>query len=134
MQVFHTREHDPIRCLSDGHPQRARLRRNGQGELRVHPVQRPRNYTQQNRNVTTFDYTQAITSQFQNTQAVSVWGGEDNTTPDYGKVYISVKPTGGFTLTAAQKSQITTALSPYDVMAIQTVMVDPTFNYIVPQV
>jgi hypothetical protein len=94
----------------------------------------PRNYTQQYRNVTTADYTQAIVSQFQNIQAVSVWGGEHNTTPDYGKVYISVKPTTGFTLTASQKSQIQTALAPSNVMAIQTVLIDPTFNYIVPQV
>jgi len=89
----------------------------------------PRNYDKQNRNVTENDYVQSITSQFSYIQAISVWGGEKNTTPAYGKVYISIKPTGGFALTDTQKSDIQAAIQPYNVMAIDTVFVDPTFNY-----
>lgn len=94
----------------------------------------PRNYDKQNRNITENDFKQSITSQFSGIQAISVWGGEKNETPAYGKVYISVKPTNGFTLTDAQKAQIQAAIQPSNIMAIDTVFIDATFNYIVPQV
>ena len=78
----------------------------------------PRTYDRQNRNVTENDFEGAVQALFPSAQSVTVWGGEKNTTPVYGKVYISVKPTTGFTLTPAQKTEIQAALQPYNVMAI----------------
>ncbi len=95
----------------------------------------PRTYDRQNRNVTENEFEQTLTSLYSSViQSVSVWGGEKNTTPVYGKVYISVKPVNGFTLTDSQKAAMAAALQPYNIMAIETVFVDATFSYIVPQV
>ena len=60
----------------------------------------PLDYATQGRAVTTEDYKVYVRKLFNNTQAVSVWGGEDgsfdtstgvSSTPEYGKVFISVK-------------------------------------------
>ena len=51
----------------------------------------PRDYTAQDRAVTTEDYKTLVKSLYANAQAVQVYGGEDAATPDYGKVYISIK-------------------------------------------
>ena len=62
----------------------------------------PLDYASQGRAVTTEDYKVYVRKLFANTQAVSVWGGEDGSydtstgvsdTPEYGKVFISVKST-----------------------------------------
>ena len=49
----------------------------------------PQYYAAQNRCVTTRDYETILTKEYQNIDAVSIWGGEDNDPPVYGKVYIS---------------------------------------------
>ena len=70
-------------------------------------------------------------------QAVSVWGGEDgsydtstgvSSTPEYGKVFISIKSTTGNSLTDVQKSNLVAGLSPYKVGSITPVIVDAENN------
>lgn len=107
----------------------------------------PLDYASQGRCVTPNDYKVYVRKLFANTQAVSVWGGEDgsfdsstgvSSNPEYGKVFISVKTTTGQNLTATQKSNLVAALSPYKVASVTPVIVDPdvttlilntTFNY-----
>ena len=93
----------------------------------------PLDYASQGRAVTTKDYEVYVKRLFPNTQAVSVWGGEDgsydsstgvSSTPEYGKVFISVKSTTGVDLTSAQKTNLETALAPYKVASITPVVVD----------
>ena len=107
----------------------------------------PLDYAAQGRAVTTEDYKVYVRKLFNNTQAVSVWGGEDgsydtstgvSSTPEYGKVFISVKSTTGINLTTSQKENLVKDLSSYKVASITPVIVDPettvlilgvTFNY-----
>ena len=93
----------------------------------------PLDYASQGRAVTTKDYEVYVKRLFPNTQAVSVWGGEDgsydsstgvSSTPEYGKVFISVKSTTGVDLTSAQKTNLETALAPYKVASVTPVVVD----------
>ena len=58
----------------------------------------PRIYASQNRAVTANDYETLIPSKiYPETESISVFGGEDLIPPQYGKVFISIKPkTGDF--------------------------------------
>ena len=88
----------------------------------------PRLYTAQNRAVTPDDYKALIYARFPYISSVSVWGGEDNNPPVYGKVYICAKPTDTNKLTLQQKSDITTTLlSSRSVVSISPVIVDADF-------
>ena len=107
----------------------------------------PLDYASQGRAVTTDDYKVYVRKLFPNTQAVSVWGGEDgsydtstgvSSTPEYGKVFISVKSTTGLDLTTSQKENLVKDLSSFKVASITPVIVDAettflilntTFNY-----
>jgi len=93
----------------------------------------PLDYASQGRAVTIEDYKIFVKRLFPNTQAVSVWGGEDGSydtslgvtdTPEYGKVFISVKSTTGENLTSVQKSNLVSALAPYKVASTTPVIVD----------
>lgn len=88
-------------------------------------------YISQNRAVTADDYKAIIQREVGNIDAVSVWGGEDNPEPDFGKVYISVKPSNADYLTQEQKDYITgTVLKSKNMVSITPVMVDPEYTYI----
>ena len=107
----------------------------------------PLDYAAQGRCVTVDDYKTYTKKLFANTQAVSVWGGEDgsfdtstgvSSNPEYGKVFISIKSTTGSNLTTVQKSNLVAAFAPFKVASITPVIVDPettsiilnvTFNY-----
>ena len=91
----------------------------------------PLAHTSQNRAVTPDDYKAIVKNEFADIEAVQVWGGEDHDVPDYGKVYISIKPLSAETLTDAQKITIkTNILKPKNVVSITPVLVDPEYTYI----
>jgi len=91
----------------------------------------PLAHISQNRAVTPDDYKTIIKNEFADVEAVAVWGGEDNPIPDYGKVYISIKPLSAEVLTAEQKITIkTNILKPKNVVSITPVLVDPDYTYI----
>jgi hypothetical protein len=85
----------------------------------------PLNYSSQKRAVTTSDYETIVKSIYPNALSVSVWGGEDDETPIYGVVKISIKAKSGSTLTNSTKASIITALKPYNVASVRPVIVDP---------
>jgi hypothetical protein len=88
----------------------------------------PRLYAAQNRAVTPDDYKALIYGSFPYISSVSVWGGEDNNPPVYGKTFICAKPTNAIKLTNQQKSDITTTLlSSRSVVSISPVIVDPDY-------
>ena len=101
----------------------------------------PLDYATQGRAVTADDFKVYTKKLFANTQAVSVWGGEDgsfdvatgltSSQPEYGKVFISVKTTTGENMTTAQKSQLEKDLKPYKVASITPVVVDPITTYLI---
>jgi len=90
----------------------------------------PRDYSSQDRAVTAEDYKVLVKSLYANAQAVQVYGGEDAETPDYGKVYISIKAKSGSNLTVATKESIVTSLKKYAVASVTPVIIDPETTYI----
>ncbi len=93
----------------------------------------PLDYSSQGRAVTTSDYEVYVRKFFPNTQAVSVWGGEDgsfdtssgvSSTPEYGKVFISIKSTTGVDLTSTQKDNLVKDFAKVKVASITPVIVD----------
>ena len=94
----------------------------------------PLSYASQGRCVTAEDYKVYAKRFFPNTQSVQVFGGESGSfdtslgavsTPEYGKVFISIKSTTGNDLTATEKSTLVSSLAPFTVASITPVIVDP---------
>jgi len=90
----------------------------------------PRDYTSQDRAVTADDYKVLVKSLYANAQAVQVYGGEDAETPDYGKVYISIRAKSGSNLTETTKASIVTSLKQYAIASIRPVIIDPETTFI----
>ena len=100
----------------------------------------PLDYSSQGRAVTSEDYKTLVRQLYANTQAVSVFGGESGSfdtslgvvsTPEYGKVFISIKSTTGENLTETQKEQLKTNLQPFTVASITPVIVDPETMFLI---
>jgi hypothetical protein len=88
----------------------------------------PRTYAAQNRAVTPEDYKAVIYSALPNAKSVSVWGGEDNNPPVYGKIFVCVKPVDATKLTTAEKSNlISTILNSKNVVSVQPEIVDADY-------
>ena len=85
----------------------------------------PKTYETQNRAVTTDDYKKIVEGNVSGLDSVSVWGGQDHSTPTFGKVFVSAKPTGATSLSAAQITSIKEAVSSYNMVAITPEVVDP---------
>lgn len=90
----------------------------------------PKSYQSQNRNVTTSDYKSYIQSNYSNASDVFVWGGEDNTPPEYGKVFICVKPTNATVLNNEEKISLRNLIKDQNVVSIIPDVVDPNYLYI----
>lgn len=85
----------------------------------------PLQYTSQDRAVTATDYESIVKTLYPNALSVSAWGGEDDETPVYGVVKISIKAASGSTLTEATKDSIVKGLIPYNVASVRPQIVDP---------
>tara|TARA_A100001011_G_scaffold46913_1_gene44339 strand:- start:694 stop:2550 length:1857 start_codon:yes stop_codon:yes gene_type:complete len=90
----------------------------------------PRDYTSQDRAVTADDYKVLVKSLYANAQSVQVYGGEDAATPDYGKVYISIKAKSGSNLTQLTKESIVKSLKSFAVASVTPVIIDPETTFI----
>ena len=94
----------------------------------------PFSYAAQNRTVTAADYKAIIPQIYSNVKALAVWGGEYNDPAVYGRVYISILPKTGLTLTTSTKASIVTLLQDYNVVSITPELVDLETTQIVPTV
>jgi hypothetical protein len=94
--------------------------------------QAPKSYGAQNRAVSKDDYITLIQkNQFVPLDAVNVWGGEDMESPEYGTVYVAVKPKGDYSLTEAQKaSLINDVIKPVSVLTVTPRIVDIDYVYL----
>ena len=90
----------------------------------------PLTFVAQNRTVTVDDYKAIIGQSINGLQTLSVWGGQDNNPPEYGKTFICAKPEGSDVLTDAQKSEIYDVLRSKKILAIIPKIVDPTYTNI----
>ena len=85
----------------------------------------PLQYGAQDRAVTATDYETLVKSIYPNALSISAWGGEDDETPQYGVVNISIKAASGSTLTDTTKADIVTQLKPFNVASVRPVIKDP---------
>ena len=91
----------------------------------------PRVNATRDRAVTSKDYQSLILASNPNIQSVAVWGGEKNDPPIYGKVFISLNPVSGYTITTQDQDNILNSIiNPKTPVAIQPEFVDPEFVYI----
>lgn len=92
----------------------------------------PRNYQSQERTVTAEDYKTILTRDYKSADSILVWGGEENDPPQYGKVFVSIKPQNASKLSTLEKLSIQdTILQRKNVLGITPEVVDPDYIYIV---
>lgn len=85
----------------------------------------PKSYAAQKRCVTTDDYESIIREIFPAVEDIYCYGGETLDIPQYGRVYIAIKPTTGDAISAITKNYIKRSLEPYRVASIDLAFVDP---------
>ena len=90
----------------------------------------PLSFIAQNRTVTIDDYKSIIGQNITGLQSLSVWGGQDNNPPEFGKVFISAKPVDAEVLSEQTKNDITDLLKNKKIIAILPKIVDPTYTYL----
>lgn len=99
----------------------------------------PLDYASQGRCVTTNDYKVYVQKFYPQATSIQVFGGENGSfdsslgvvsTPEYGRVFISVRNNLGTNLTTTEKATLVANLSPYTVASITPVVVDPDFIYL----
>ena len=91
----------------------------------------PRVYSTQNRAVTSGDYETLIPAKiFPETESIAVFGGEDLVPPQYGKVFVSIKPKNGDFLPNLIKQNIKQQLKKYAIAGIVTEIIDLKYLYI----
>ena len=82
-------------------------------------------YTSQNRLVTLNDYKAKVQEYYPNADAVAVWGGEDNDPPEYGKVFVAIKPQNADYLTENEKTSIRTNLNRLNMLTVRPEIISP---------
>ena len=90
----------------------------------------PRVYASQYRAVTPNDYKSLIPFLYPNIDSVSAYGGEELDPPEYGRVYITVKPKNGEVLSAVVKDSIKNDLKKYTVAGIKQEFLDLKYLYV----
>jgi len=92
----------------------------------------PRNYQSQERTVTAEDYKTILTRDYTTADSILVWGGEESDPPQYGKVFISIKPKNATNLSTIEKQSIQkTILQRKNILGITPEVVDPDYTYLV---
>jgi hypothetical protein len=88
-------------------------------------------FATQNRLVTTKDYESYIKKSYGAVDSVSVWGGQEEIPPVYGKVFISIKPKANYFLTEAEKTRIIDEIvKPKSIVAVSAEIRDPEYLYL----
>ena len=91
----------------------------------------PLQFASQNRLITYKDYEVFIRNAYPNLDSVSVWGGEDEVPPIFGKVFVSLKPKDGFFISQSEKDRIlNTIIEPKSIITIVTEFRDPEYLFI----
>ena len=90
----------------------------------------PKAYGTQDRAVTANDYEAIVRKVYPATSDIIIFGGEDQDPPQYGKVFISLKPTDASYLTSLTKSQIISDLKKYVIASVEPQIVDPSILFV----
>lgn len=90
----------------------------------------PRLYSAQNRAVTSTDYETIVSQIYPEVESISAFGGENLNPPQFGKVFISIKPVNGEFLSNNVKDNIKSALKKYAVAGIVPEIIDLKYLYV----
>lgn len=91
-------------------------------------------FSTQNRLITFKDYESYIKKNYPAVDSLSVWGGEQETPPAYGKVYIALKPKKDYYISEAEKTRIINEIiKPKSIVAVDTIIRDPEYLYLLVQ-
>lgn len=90
----------------------------------------PKFFSSQNRAVTSSDYEVIARNVYPAISDIIVFGGEEQVPPDYGKVFIAIKPNDASFLSAYTKNQIVNDLKRYSVGSVRPVLVDPSILFV----
>ena len=90
----------------------------------------PKAYGTQERAVTSQDYEAIVRKVYPATSDIIIFGGEDQEPPEYGKVFIVLKPTDQSYLTSLTKQKIIADLKKYVVASVEPKIIDPSILYV----
>lgn len=90
----------------------------------------PRVYASYNRAVTAADYEALVPQIYPETQSVSAFGGEELDPPQYGKVFVVIKPFFGPFIPNSIKDNLKNQLRKYNVAGVVTEILDLKYLYI----
>jgi len=90
----------------------------------------PQIYASQNRAVTASDYEALIPKVYPEAESVSAFGGEDLTPPQFGKVFVSIKPFNGVFLSSAIKQNLQQEIKKFSVAGIRAEIIDLKYLYV----
>lgn len=90
----------------------------------------PKNYAAQNRCVTTSDYESVIRKVYPSIDDMYVYGGETLENPEFGRVYVVIKPKTGEKLSGITKEYIKNSLEEYRIASLDIRFEDPEVIYV----
>ena len=90
----------------------------------------PRIYSSQYRALTANDYKGIIPFVYPNVESVTAYGGEELDPPEYGKVFIAIKPRNSSFLSQVTKDDILRQLKQYSIAGIKPEIIDLKYMYV----
>lgn len=90
----------------------------------------PKFYQTQERAITTNDFATLVLQRFQTIKNVYVFGGEQASSPQYGKVFVSPVPFAGESLSSSIKSEIQDFLRSRCTISVTPEVIDPTYLFV----
>jgi hypothetical protein len=90
----------------------------------------PRRFQAQDRAITPSDYEILLKTRFPEIQAISVYGGEEATPPQYGRVYISVDTANAEGVSVVSKNNFKDYIQQRSPLTISVEFIDPEFTYV----
>ncbi|QBP06140.1 baseplate wedge subunit [Synechococcus phage S-B68] len=84
----------------------------------------PRDYASQQRCVIAEDYASIIRDIYPAAEDIYVFGGEELEIPEYGRVYVVIKPSTGSSISAVTKNYIKKSLQKYRIASLDIVLID----------
>ena len=90
----------------------------------------PKFYSAFGRAVSTRDYEAIIPQIYPNVASIACYGGEEAEPPEFGKVFLAIKPKNADKLSLSEKNSVLKKLREYSVAAIQPTIIDPSVLYV----
>ena len=90
----------------------------------------PKYYSAQNRAVVSDDYKALVQQIYPAASDVYVYGGEELSIPEYGRVFVAIKPNTGNSLSNVAKNSIISSLNDFRVGSLEVIITDPELLFI----